>query len=107
MSSNRKRTALRKAHDEITYLKMKLALVESHNQALLKLAEHWATLNDAKADHIKELRDILVELEWYGFISREEASYCPICEAREEYGHAEECRLGKALADIQPTNSED
>ena len=107
MSSNRKRTSLRKAHDEITYLKTKLALVEHHNDVLYRFAEGAAGLADTRDVRIQELRTILVELEWSGYAPQEIANYCHVCDGWEKYGHAKECRLAKALADTQPPKSGD
>ena len=100
MSSNRKRSSLRKAHREVVGLRTQLALIEHHHDVLKHFAEGAAALADAKDARIQELLGILKAVEWGGgsFF----APFCPVCEQPKVDGHAEGCQLGRALAEFKP-----
>lgn len=105
MSSNRKRSSLRKAHEEIAGLRTQLALIEHHRDVLKHFAEGAAALADAKDARIQELLRILKAVEWGGgrFDHHGDfAPFCPMCEELKIDGHAEGCQLGRALAEFKP-----
>ena len=110
MSSNRKRSSLRKAHEEIAGLRTQLALIEHHYDVLKPFAEGAAALADAKDARIQELLGILKAVEWGGgsFDRHGDfAPFCPMCEELKVDGHAEGCQLGQALTGFKAQPSGD
>lgn len=74
MSSNRKRSSLRKAHDEITRLKTSLALAEHHIQVVTTSAKRAALKHDALATSHAEL-ERQNPVAWVEVVSTHEGPY--------------------------------